>query len=301
MKPFVPMSPIASDRLPQGEDWVYQLKWDGYRILASIQGGQVELFSKKMLPQNGKFPELTAAFSRITRSCLIDGEAIVMDPSTGKPSFQKLQQRLKFTLRGRTRPASSERLPVQFIAFDLLELDGQDLRRLPFRERDRMLRELSAEWEPPLFTTDLFHNGQALWQWVQQHGWEGLVSKKLASAYKQGKEHLDWFKKKTLLQFDVEIVGIIWKEGRVSSMVMRENGVYFGRVSSGLNEKLKTWIRSLKVRNDEVNPFGYLPEGLKGAHVRWLESPVYARVTGSEVTEEGSLRHPKLLSLEGAI
>jgi bifunctional non-homologous end joining protein LigD len=299
MKPFVPMSPISSDRLPEGEEWVYQLKWDGYRILASIHGGQADLLSKKMLPQTGKFPELTTAFSRIERSCLIDGEAVVMDPSTGKPSFQKLQQRLKFQLRGRSRPSTSERLPVQFIAFDLLELDGQDLRRMPFRERDRMLRELAAEWEPPLFTTDLFHNGAALWQWVQQHGWEGLVSKKLTSAYKEGKEHQDWFKKKTLLQFDVEIAGIIWKEGRVSSMVMRENGVYFGRVSSGLNERLKTWLRSLETLQ-EVNPFGALPEGLKGADIRWLVTPVNARVTGSEVTEEGALRHPKLVSLEGA-
>ncbi|KIL34127.1 DNA ligase [Cohnella kolymensis] len=299
MKPFVPMSPISSDRLPQGEDWAYQLKWDGYRILASLQDGRMQLFSKKMLPQNGKFPELTSALSRIDRSCLIDGEAIVMDPSTGKPSFQKLQQRLKFTLAGRSRPAASERLPVQFIAFDLLELDGRDLRRLPFRERDRMLRELAAKWEPPLFTTDLFHNGPALWEWIEQHGWEGLVSKKLSSAYKEGKEHQDWFKKKALLEFDVEIAGIIWKEGRVSSMVMRENGVYFGRVSSGLNEKLKSWLRSLDTVNG-VNPFGALPEGLKGADVRWLVTPVNARVTGSEVTEEGSLRHPKLLNLEGA-
>jgi bifunctional non-homologous end joining protein LigD len=287
------MSPITTDTLPAGSDWGYQLKWDGYRLIVSVEDGQAKLFSKHMLPQNGKYPEIEAACSRLEGTLVLDGEAVVLDPDTGRPSFQKLQQRSKPGASGSLR-----QLPVQYIVFDVLQIGDQDVRGLPFTERNRRLRELAAGWEAPLHTTDIFPDGPLLWDWVVSNGWEGVVCKRLSSRYREGKEHRDWLKRKRAPEFDVEIVGILWKEGRVSSMVMRENGAYFGRVSSGLNGVLKEKLRVLGDSDRSLCPFPEWPEGLKGTEVRWLRQPIGARVTGSEQTDDGVLRHPKLLMLE---
>ncbi|TJY44556.1 DNA ligase [Cohnella pontilimi] len=291
--PFVPMSPIAADSLPEGTDWGYQLKWDGYRLIVSIEDGEAKLFSKKMLPQNGKYPEIARACSNLKGTLVLDGEAVVLDPDTGRPSFQLLQQRNK-----PGASASTRQLHVQYIVFDVLRIGDEDLRGLPFAERDRRLRELAANWEAPLHTTDLFANGPLLWEWVVRNGWEGVVCKKLSSRYREGKEHRDWLKCKRKPEYDVEIVGVLWKEGRVSSMVMGENGAYFGRVSSGLNGALKEKLRVLGNPDRSLCPFADYPEALKGFEVRWLQEPIGARVTGSERTEDGVLRHPKLLMLD---
>jgi bifunctional non-homologous end joining protein LigD len=297
MRPFKPMSPVATDSLPDGPEWSFQLKWDGYRLICSIEDGEVLLYSKNMLPVNGKFPEIAAACTELKETLLLDGEAVVLDPDTGRPSFQRMQQRNK-PRTGSDISRIAAKLPVQYIVFDVLRIGEEDLRALPYEERDRRLREIAAGWKAPLYTTDLFADGPLLWNWVVQNGWEGVVCKRRSSSYKEGKDHRDWLKRKQMPEFDVEIVGILWREGRVASLVMRENGVYFGRVSGGLNGTLKDKLSRLGVDNRSLCPFPQLPEGLRGQHIRWLHDPFGARVTGTEVTEEGVLRHPKLKLLD---
>jgi bifunctional non-homologous end joining protein LigD len=298
MKPFTPMSPILTDEIPQGEDWGYQLKWDGYRTIAMVQQGQVELYSKKMLLKNAKFPDLVKALAQLEGTFLLDGELVVMDPETNRPSFQKMQQRDKLT-DPRLIKRGAEKEPVQYIIFDLLQLGEEDLRKRPFQERHERLQALAAHWGPPFFLTDLFEDGETLWAWVNTNGWEGVVSKKLSSAYREGKEHHDWLKRKTMLRMEIEAVGILMKEGRVSSLVMRKDGEYLGRVSSGLNDKWRRWLFDLKADRTLEDYFPELPEGLKGTKIRWLNEPFTCEVTGLEITEGGALRHPKLLSLGG--
>ncbi|RUT35520.1 DNA ligase [Paenibacillus zeisoli] len=298
MRPFTPMSPILTEELPTGEEWVYQLKWDGFRILAWVHEGEVELYSKKMLLRNKSYPDLVQALSRYHGTFLLDGEAVILDGATGKPSFQLMQQRDKLSDASLIRRAA-ERNPVQYILFDLLQLGDQNLRTLTYEERRAHLQELTTGWEPPLYLADEFEDGELLWNWIVQQGWEGLVCKKRSSKYKEGKEHQDWFKRKTLLHFDVEIVGVIWKEGRVSSLVMRKDGHYFGRVSSGLNERVKLRLSSLHTGAGQEDYFAELPEGIRNADVRWLDLPLEARVSGRETTTLGLLRHPKLIDLGG--
>ncbi len=294
LKPFTPMSPIRADRLPEGPEWAYQLKWDGYRLVAVIDRGSVRLLSKNMHLVNPKYPEIAEACARLPGTLVLDGEAVVMNPATGKPSFQKMQQ------RGKPPNASAlrDKLPIQYIVFDVLQIGEDDLRPLPFTERDKRLRELAAGWQNPLYTTDLFEDGRLLWEWVRRNGWEGVVCKRLSSPYREGKEHRDWYKRKAAPEFDVEIVGIVWREGRVASLVMKENGTYFGRVSSGLNGALKEKLGLLETKETAPGPLPMLPVLPGGDTVRWLRQPIGARVTGTEVTEEGILRHPKLVSLD---
>jgi bifunctional non-homologous end joining protein LigD len=298
MQPFTPMSPILQDRIPEGEEWIHQLKWDGFRIIAWVDNGKVELFSKKMLPKNRTYPDLVAALSHCKGTLLLDGEAVILDDNTRRPSFQRMQQRDKLTDPGLIRRAAS-RQPVQYILFDLLQLGRENLRGRPFQERIGKLLELTSGWAPPLFPADVFEDGKTLWDWVVANGWEGVVSKRRSGIYKEGKDHHDWVKRKTVLHFDVEIVGVIWKEGRVSSLVMCRNGHYFGRISSGLNDKAKAELRLLQAEAGQKDYFFELPEGLRGADVRWLNQPLEGRVAGRETTEHGLLRHPKLLDLGG--
>ncbi|MEK0315832.1 ATP-dependent DNA ligase [Cohnella sp. 56] len=300
MEPFTPMSPIAEDRTPAGPAWVHQLKWDGYRLIADVQDGRVRLYSKRMLPQNASYPELTAALEDKTGSYVLDGEAVILDPHTGKPSFQLMQQRGKL-LGDRQIAAASRRHPVQYILFDLLALEGRDLRLLPYKARRQLLLSVASGWTAPFYVADEFPDGEALWGWVEANGWEGMVSKKAESVYKEGKAHHDWLKRKTIHHMDVDIVGIIWKEGRVSSLVMRKGERYMGRVSSGLNEQAKARIRLLPAGLKRSDYWDSMPEGLRGADVRWLDRPLAGRVSGREMTDAGLLRHPKLIDLEGIL
>jgi bifunctional non-homologous end joining protein LigD len=293
MLTFRPMSPILVNEIPQGTEWGHQLKWDGYRIIAWVDKANVELYTKNMLLKNNKFPELVKALSELKGTFLLDGEAVVLDPKTNRPSFQKLQQR---DMKKSPRTIQGEQ--VQYIIFDLLKVGELDLRQLSFQERHERLHKLAAAWKEPLFLTDLFEDGEALWQWVKANHWEGVVSKRLSSLYRMGKEHKDWFKRKTILELNVEIVGILMKEGRISSLVMRKDGVYLGRNSSGLNGRIKSQLDQLPAEKSITDYFSALPEGLRGEKVRWLNKPFIAEVTGAEITEAGTLRHPKINSLK---
>ncbi|OAB44980.1 hypothetical protein [Paenibacillus antarcticus] len=297
MIPFTPMSPILQPSLPVGDEWIYQLKWDGYRVIANIEGGKVNLYSKKMLSLNTVFPELIEALSALKGNYTLDGEAILLDPSTGKPSFQLLQK------RGRMRDTKliksvAEREPVSYMVFDLLQYGEQDFRKHPFEERHQRLKGISKSWKHPLYTTDIFHDGEVLWHWVVDQQLEGVVAKKRSSPYREGKHHHDWLKCKTSVQMEVDIVGVLIKDGVVSSLAMSKEGHYFGRISSGLTHSLKQQLALLPASAQQQDYFDVLPEGLRRTTIHWLNLSIKAHVTGLEITAAGQLRHPKLISIE---
>ncbi|EXX87956.1 DNA ligase [Paenibacillus darwinianus] len=322
--PAEPMAPVFDDRLPEGEDWVYQLKWDGVRILAALDGaGGAELYSKRMLVKNGTYPELAAMLSERSAElgpCVLDGELVYWDGV--RPSFQKVLQRER--MRG---PGTSGRLEdsgLLYVLFDLLYDGSEDLRPMPYGERYARLRSKLPDPGPMLLVTDTFRDGAALWAWVEANGWEGVVSKRDRSPYREGKKHRDWLKKKTKLLLDVDIVGIKLREGRVASLVMAIKGEFAGSVSLGLDEPMRRVLieQIARERNDAdgdrndsgsnqrghsrrelagpaleagaAMPFRALPAELKNETVYWLQKPFGCRVTGLEMTAAGLLRHPKL-------
>lgn len=299
--PFTPMSPILTNRLPDGEGWIHQLKWDGFRTIAWVDQGKIELYSKNMLLKNSKYPDLVEALEKLQGTFMLDGEVAILDASTQSPSFQKMQKRDKLSDQSLIRRAADKE-PVQYILFDLLHLNGNDLRSTPLNKRIEALNRLAASWPAPIFLVNSFDNGDALWDWVEKNGWEGIVSKRLTSSYREGKTHRgDWVKRKTVFRTEAEAVGILYKEGRVSSLAMRREGAYFGRISSGLNGKVKEELDRLVMDGRLEQYFPSLPEGLKGADIRWLRDAIPLEVNGREITQGGTLRHPKLLSLGGKV
>jgi len=298
--PLEPMTPIRCERLPTGEDWGYQLKWDGVRIISRIDGsGTVDLFSRKMLNKNDVYPEIVSLLKEllpaehIQGGLVLDGEAVVFDPALGRPVFQLALQRER-SLASRT---VRQRWPVTYVLFDILYHDGADLRSLPYLERHHRLTSLLPERRPNLFVSDLFPDGEALWRWVEEHGWEGVVAKRLSSPYRSGKKHSDWYKKKPALLLDVTIVGIVMRGGMPASMIMMDQHAYIGRVSLGLSDQDRLHLLKYTEKfGGAPSPFAALPAELARERIVWLSRPFPCRVTGLELTSAGLLRHPKLVN-----
>lgn len=297
--PAEPMGPIAREDIPLGDDWGYQLKWDGVRALAWIDAGRVELYSRKLLRKDDKYPEVVERLRRLDGTYLLDGEIVYFDTALGRPVFSKVLQRERTRAAGALSRASAEQ-PVSYVLFDLLAIDGADLRGLSYAERYARLREAlppAGGPDPSLFVTDLFSDGEALWRWVTDHDWEGIVSKRLSAPYSSGKKHQDAFKKRVIRRYDAECIGVVFRAGRPASLALRYEGAYFGRASLGLNERSRAALAAYaSAHRADAGPLrgGSLPAELARETVVWLSRPFPVAVTGLEVTADGLLRHPKL-------
>ncbi|MFD0717249.1 DNA ligase [Paenibacillus sp. GCM10027626] len=310
-----PMIPISAELLPEGDDWGYQLKWDGFRMLARIAPNSnrpVELFSRNLTLLNERYPELFRQISAVAPAigtCLLDGELIWWDGT--KPQFQRVLQRGGRVPLSSSPPAllpgvNNARFAAEapagsfaYVLFDLLEEGSENLRSLPYGERYRRLNNKFRQPYHFMFVTDLLPDGQAIWEWAAKHHWEGVVSKRLSAPYREGKKHRDCFKKKTALLLDVDIVGLKWREQRVASLIMALHGGYIGSVSLGLTEAMRQVLAATFKQASPANlpcPFPVLPADLKRETVQWLPVSFRCRVTGLQITESGQIRHPKLVT-----
>jgi bifunctional non-homologous end joining protein LigD len=293
--PLEPMAPLSDETVPTGHDWGYQLKWDGVRIVASIQSGVVTLYSRQGLIKNDPYPELVQRLRQVKGNLIVDGEAVVFDPDKQRPVFQKVLQRERMVKGSQT---ALTKYPVTYVLFDLIEWEGRSFLAESYTQRFSKLQALFPDKTSTLFVTDLYTEWQALWQWVVQHEWEGIVSKRMSSPYKPGKQHKDWFKKKIKQTFTVDIVAVTYREGRLASLVMAREGVFFGKISLGLNMTLRQRLdRYAQGQQEEHAAFSPLPAELKGNLLIWLTKPFRASVQGLEVTTAGLLRHPKIIEL----
>lgn len=280
--PKVPMAPINSPDLPIGDEWRYQIKWDGVRTLARLDGqGGVELFSKRIEPRNILFPEVVELLQPLRiGACVLDGEIAYFDGK--RPNFQRVHV-------GVNKQKYDESLI--FVAFDLLYENGEDIRHLPFIQRYNKLKKLIPEQKPRLLVSDIFDEGQALWDWLYEREWEGIISKHINSPYVEGKGHAYWYKKRKELRLTVDVVGVKLKNGSVSSLMLRYKDNYVGHVS-GLDQVSKDLIYQFAKEHPGSNPFDFKP---KNEEVMWISIPFSAKVSALEFTDSGLLRQPKLL------
>lgn len=295
--PFLPMSPILIDGLPTGEEWRYQLKWDGMRIIAVVEAGKVVLLSKNMHQLNEAFPELVEYLQqRIKNDCILDGEVVILDPQKQRPDFHLLLKRLRVKNKAMIE-RFAHALPITYVLFDLLSQSGQDLRAWTFNERSEQLWELFSSPTQTCLVTDTFTDGQALWEWVKKNEWEGVVSKRALSRYHEGKRHNDWYKTKLVRAFNVVFVGYMCNEGRLASLIMCLDDVYCGKVSAGLDQRMREHLRHLPTVKGAL-PIE-IPPILQKQDIYWFSEPLHGVVTSMEMTEMGILRQPKLVHIEG--
>lgn len=283
--PAVPMAPITSPDIPSGPEWCYQIKWDGVRTLVRLDGkGGVELFGRRLEPRNHTFPEIVSLLEPIrVGPCILDGEIAYFDGI--RPNFQ----RAKLGIRKRA-PEDG----LIFVMFDMLNSNGEDLRKLPFKQRFEKLQASFPKKTPRLFVTDLHFDGQQLWKWLNDREWEGIISKRLDGPYMEGKKHQYWFKKRKEVRLVADVVGIKQRDGQVSSLVLRYEGRYIGHVS-GLDNASKQVLKQFMMEHPGECPFPDLSNGMKKSDVVWIASPFNCRISALEFTESGILRQPRLL------
>jgi bifunctional non-homologous end joining protein LigD len=290
---YRPMLATLTEDLPHGEGWEYEPKWDGYRALGYVRGGEVKLLSR-----NGK--DLTQRFESVakelvkalrTPDAVVDGEVVALD-SQGRSSFSAMQ-------RGSTQLA--------YEVFDLLEADGEPLVDLPLTERRARLGKLLAR-NPVVQLSGSFEDGEALFEAAQEQGLEGVMAKRSASRYVEGGRNRDWVKIKTHGRQEFVICGYTKGQGRRSgrfgALVL---GVHRGRewewvgnVGTGFGDRdIDELLAKLEPLRRDTSPFPVVPKmpKVKKGDVVWVEPKLVAEVEFAQWTHDGHLRAPSFQGL----
>ncbi|MGD2047447.1 MAG: DNA ligase D [Gemmatimonadota bacterium] len=288
----------SSSEQPFSRDgWIFELKLDGYRLLAERSHGEAYLRSRAGHDLTGTFPEIARAVRGLPYEGLVlDGEVVVND-AEGRPSFSRLQRRGRIVNRDDALRSSVE-LPAVYHAFDILGLEGYDLRKLPLLERKEILRDVLPSVGPIRYTDHLVETGELMYEHVQRMGLEGIVGKKADSPYRGGRSK-SWVKVRTVQVDDFVVVG--WTDpkgsrgGFGSLHVAQYDGddlVYLGSVGSGFKDsELDEVLEALREIEVDACPCvsGEIPKG-RGHH--WTEPRLVAEVKYKELTDHGLLRQP---------
>jgi bifunctional non-homologous end joining protein LigD len=281
--------------------WLFEIKYDGVRVLAARDGARVALYGRAGQDFTVRYPEVVTALRAlpVTRFVL-DGEVVALDEA-GRPSFQRLQNRMHLT-----RPADVERarslVPVSAVFFDALALEGHDLRRLPLRERKAALALTVPARGVIRYGDHVLEHGEAFYEAAAEQRVEGILAKRADSAYTGGRTRA-WLKIKCHLRQEFVIGG--WTDPQGSRglfgalhLGVHEDGrlVYVAKVGTGFDERTLrlVWDR-LQPLARPTSPFDAGTPTGRGHH--WVEPRLVAEVRFSEWTEEGGIRHPAFLGL----
>ncbi|MGW1893801.1 non-homologous end-joining DNA ligase [Streptomyces sp. NPDC002004] len=292
-----PMLATLSDRREFTGDWLFERKLDGVRALAVREGDRITLLSRTGNRLNETYPELVDALGAQDRTDFtVDGEIVAF--RGGRTDFSLLQQRMGLTHR---RAIEATGVAVTYYLFDLLRLDGADIRRLPLRTRKSLLRRALAFGPPLRLATHRNADGADLLADACARGWEGLVAKRATSRY-QPRRSPDWLKLKCEQGQEFVIVGFTEPAGsRVGFgallLGVHEHGTlrYAGKVGTGFDRRTLLGLRSrLDALRTAESPVGRrVPE--RGP--RWVQPLLVAQVAFTEWTRDGMLRHPRFLGL----
>jgi len=237
IKPFIikPMEPISLNKVFDDNTFIYQVKWDGVRMLSYIKTGTVKLINKKLNLRTEQYPELHL-LSGID-DAILDGEIVVL--KKGKPDFPAV---LKRDLCQSSQEIEIKRLqhPITYMVFDILQWKDKLLVNVPLLERQALLSEVLPQTDI-VHAVNNFFEGSSLFSATQIHELEGIVAKRKTSIYKAGKYHRDWFKIKHRRHQACIIGGYILKESKITSLLLgayeNDKLVYIGNSGTGLKER----------------------------------------------------------------
>ena len=296
MPPFVePQLATLVKTAPDDDKWIEEIKFDGYRMLCRIEGGEARLFSRNNKNWTGNFQFIADAAARLpVETAWLDGEVVQMDEQ-GRSSFQRLQNALS------EQDASS----MIYFVFDLPYLNGYDLRRVPLLERKRALEAVMAF--PPAALRLSFHQqgqGAAFFSKSCELQLEGMIAKLASSVYSAGRSR-SWVKVKCGMRQEMVIGGFTDPAGSRQGLgalllgVYEDGGLrYSGKVGTGFNDQTLLDLRSQldTIEQDEpafMNP----PRGAEARRAHWVKPQLVAEISFTEWTSEGTLRHPSFQGL----
>lgn len=280
-----PMLATKASTIFSKPDWIYEIKWDGYRMLANIKKGKVHLYSRNGITYNHKFLTLYENLKAVPFEAILDGEVVALNED-GVPEFQKLQNY-----------GESTEGELRYYVFDLLYLNGHDMTHLPLIERKSLIEEVIEDIPQVYYCDHVASMGNNFYEQVIAAGLEGVIAKKADSSYIIGSRSENWLKIKSMESQEVIICGYTDSDGQIfGSLILAlykdEQLTYVGNCGSGFNDALqKELIQLFEAYRAEKNPFGKRIN-LKGRKPHWLSPELICEVKFSEWTTSGSMRHP---------
>jgi bifunctional non-homologous end joining protein LigD len=288
-KDYRPMLATLAERVPTGPGWLYEVKWDGYRAVAMVAGGEARLTSRRGNDLTERFGSVARALERAVRTpdCVLDGEVCALDDE-GRSSFSVMQQ------------GSG---PLVVYLFDVLEIDGEPVVDLPLVERRARLLKLIDRRSSAVRLSEAFDDGLALYEAAQEQGLEGIIAKKSESHYQPGRRTRDWLKIKSHHEQEFVVAGYTKgkgrRAGRLGSLalgVMKgAELVYVGNVGTGFTEdEIDRLLAKLRPLERAEPPFREVPKmpKVRRDDVVWVEPKLVAEVAFAEWTHDGHLRAP---------
>ena len=283
-----PMKAVLTDERFSDPAWIFERKLDGIRCIATKGERHVRLLSRNDLSLNGRFPEVAEALEADRGEKLVlDGEVVAF--AGAQTSFARLQQRAEHPVA------------VFYYVFDVLQLAGQDVTRVPLRTRKSLLRDALDFHGPLRFTTHRNREGEELFAQACRKGWEGLIAKRADSLYVHGRSR-DWLKFKCSAEQELVIGGYTAPRGSRTDLgalllghFEGERLRYAGKVGTGFTrETLRDLARRLRPLRRDDSPFA---DEMRERDVTWVEPKLVAQIGFSEWTRDGRLRHPRYLGL----
>jgi bifunctional non-homologous end joining protein LigD len=284
-----PMLATLIDAPFDDKDWVFEMKWDGFRLVAKIGGGNASLYSRNGNEVTRRYAPVAEALHVIKRNAVIDGELVALD-AKGRSRFQLLQNALK----GKAR--------LRYYVFDLLFLDGRDLRGKPLIERKDCLRAVLRRHPLVRYSVHRKQHGKAAFNKARRAGEEGIIAKRAASLYHSGKRTREWLKIKAGHEQEAIIVGFTEPRGsrkHFGSLVLglydKGKLVYVGHSGGGFSREMLATLhaRMMKLRTDE-KPFTDVPHEDR---TTWIRPRLVCQVKFTEWTRKGEMRHPVFLGM----
>ena len=288
-----PMQCTRVERLPEGADWLYEIKQDGYRTIAIVDGNSAILYSMSRLNYSEQFPHIVFALRELRLGNLVlDGEIVALD-AKGRARLQDLQNRKKNTR------------PVIFYVFDVLHHNSRDLLNLPLSDRKVLLDDIASQFAEPLRLNPVFQTELVtLTDQVKQLGLEGIVAKRASSIYIPGRESEEWQKHRFNREGTFVVGGYVGEGKRFSSLIVGEyrgeDLYYVKRVTGGFNPQSRAEVyEELKVLKTTRCPFVNLPEPSRSGHgltadkmkdCTWLKPERRCELEFLERTSSGRLR-----------
>ncbi|OUQ88001.1 DNA ligase [Brevibacillus brevis] len=297
MNPIIPMEPISCEVIPQGDDWMAQVKWDGVRILTYFDGQGTRLYNRRINERTHQYPELAEIQTYCNaRSVILDGEVIALG-ADGKPSFHEVMRRDGIRRLEKVSQAQKA-VPITYMIFDVLFTNNEWINDLTLRERLNLLSEIIIPNDHVQLVTG-HDDGNAMYEVIKQHGMEGIVVKNLNSKYVIGGKEKQWQKKKYYRDTIAVVGGVTLRDNVVNSLLLglydpQGRLFYIGHAGTGkltrndwmaLTEKIVPLIQ-----NDR--PFVNTPARFKGAV--WLRPSVTVKVQFAQWTEGYTLRQPSI-------
>ena len=254
---YSPMLATLAERVPERAGWHFEVKWDGYRALAYVRGGEAKLVSRNGNDLTARFTTVAKAIERSLRSpdCVVDGEVCALDQE-GRASFSAMQQ-------------GQAETPLVYYAFDLLELEGEPLVDLPLEERRARLERLFDGRSKIVRLSDSFDDGEALLDAARAQGLEGVIAKRAGSRYCGGRRTRDWLKLKTHGRQEFLIAGYTKgqgrRAGRFGSLVLAvrrgDELAYVGNVGTGFkDDEIDLLLAKLRPLVRKTSPFPVVPK-----------------------------------------